>query len=790
VSIHAADPPSTRVRDVLPGAALEPSQADVVVCIPLHGAHQHFTRCLRSVLDHTAPDVSILIADDAGPDPASRAWVERLDREGALRHDVLWLRQPDNLGFVGNVNRAFEATAPHDVVLLNSDCAVAEGWLEGLQAAARSDSQVATATALTNSGTIVSVPYRNHGLPALPQDLTLEEAARRVRAGSPRLRPRIPTAIGHCVYIRRSALDLVGGFDEAFAPAYGEEVDFSQRCLLRGLQHVVADDVFVFHAGGASLGVGGEPSPLQDAHERMLGNRYPYYQGAVKRIERDETGPLARTLRSARRALLGPSVTVDARCLTRFLTGTQLHALELIHSLWRTESLHLRVILPAEPGDYALEALGEMRGIDVGHAQHVSEDTGRSDVVHRPFQVTSADDLQMLRRLGERIVITHQDLIAYRNPGYHSGHAAWERQRRLTRQALALADVVLFFSAHAAADAMADDLVSPNRTRVVPIGVDHRLASLRLHSMMPTQAGNLADCPYLLCLGTDFRHKNRVFALELLAALQERHGWEGRLVLAGPRVAHGSSAGEEAEWLALHPRAAEAVAELPAVNEAEKAWLYEHATAVVYPTTYEGFGLVPFEAADFGAPCLFAPVASLPEVLPTELALLVPWNAATSADRAIDVLRDPAQREALLAGVRKAAHELSWDRAASRIVAVYDQAALTPTRAAGELAQEAVRLDHERGSWEGRYWHLHNLGNGTAMSLIGPDHGLPENAQRALAALASRPMTRGLLLGTLRTIHRAGRIWGSNSRRGTRPPVDESTRADDAPAATSDPQSA
>ena len=49
--------------------------------------------------------------------------------------------------------------------------------------------------------------------------------------------------------------------------------------------------------------------------------------------------------------------------------------------------------------------------------------------------------------------------------------------------------------------------------------------------------------------GTDFLHKNRVFAIRLLEALRSEHGWEGSLVLAGPKVAKGSSAGEEAAEL-------------------------------------------------------------------------------------------------------------------------------------------------------------------------------------------------------------------------------------------------
>ena len=201
-------------------------------------------------------------------------------------------------------------------MLLNSDCVVAAGWLEGLRRAAHSDELVATASALTNHGTILSVPERNRPLPGAAAG-----AADRRQPPAPcstqslRLYPRLPTAIGHCVYVRRHALDLVGDFDLAFSPGYGEEVDFSQRCLLHGLVHVAADDVFVLHHGAARSGEDGGSNPLQREHERIINARYPYYQRAQTAASKAELGPLPRALATARRAMRGLTATIDARCL-------------------------------------------------------------------------------------------------------------------------------------------------------------------------------------------------------------------------------------------------------------------------------------------------------------------------------------------------------------------------------------------------------------------------------------------------------------------------------------------
>jgi hypothetical protein len=136
------------------------------------------------------------------------------------------------------------------------------------------------------------------------------------------------------------------------------------------------------------------------------------------------------------------------------LTGTQIHTLELIHALWRTSQLRLRILVPEDIGEYAVQVLDEMTGVErlvMRHAAPVN--FPRSDLVHRPYQVTSADDLPLLHQAGERVVITNQDLIAYRNPSYFPTVAAWTDYRRLTREVLPAADHILFFSHHAEQDA-------------------------------------------------------------------------------------------------------------------------------------------------------------------------------------------------------------------------------------------------------------------------------------------------------------------------------------------------
>lgn len=722
------------VHHVEPGGSIEVARGTPVVCIPVYGAHDYFATCLRSVLEHTPPETPILIADDASPDRLTERWIDELAAGSSVDHAVYYLRHSENLGFVANVNSMFSVVAPGDVVLLNSDCEVGRDWLRELRAAAYSDSTVATATALTNHGTILSVPHRNRPVDRLPGDPSVTVVAAAVAEHSARLYPRIPTAVGHCVYVRRSALDLVGPFDIAFSPGYGEEVDFSQRCVLRGLVHVAADSVFVFHHGSGTFGTNGR----REEHERLIAARYPYYHDTVDALERATAGSLPRSLVLARRAVEGLTVTIDARCLGPTITGTQIHVLELTHALVRTGRAALRLIVPPDMNEFFRASLASLDAVDLVRTDELPDLPSKTTIAHRPFQVFDERDLELLLQLGERIVITQQDLISYRNPGYSPSFLDWKEVRRVTREALALADRVLFFSQHAADDALRDDLVEPGRVSVALLGVDHNAAP---GNPVPTRPRDLppdveAGDGFLLCLGTNFRHKNRMFALALLSELHERHDWQGWLVFAGPHASSGTSKGDESAYLTAHPAARRRTIDLRSVPEPEKAWLLTNARGVVYPSLYEGFGLVPFEAADFDVPCFFAAQTALTEVLPLDAATIVQWDAKETAERIAAVLRDDEARGSLIGKVRTAGSKLTWDRTAATVIAAYEEAI------------------------EGRQRDLVLLWDGDASPTVlaagGLDASVPVAVNRAFRALARRRWLRAPIFGLLRAGYAAG----------------------------------
>ena len=734
---------------------LRTQRGEIVVVVPVYGSHDRFVECIRSVLAHTPVEVPVLVIDDASPDERSAQLLIKLDETGALSHTVHCVRHTQTKGFVGTANEAFDRCDPADVIVLNSDCVVTAGWLEAMRSAGE-DSLVATVSVFTNSGTILSLPDRNRPIPSLPQTLALDTVAKIIRRRSLRLHPLLPTAVGHCFLVKRSAIDLVGPFDEAFSPGYGEEVDFSQRCVAHGLHHVLADDTFVLHTGGASFSLLAGRDAVKNAHDRMISSRYPYYDRWVSRVAESRSDTFAYAIGSAGRALRQLSVTVDGRCLNPVVTGTQIHTLELIAALARRNQVRVRAVVPPELGDYAAQVLSRL-AVETVPVEVAATGHGRTDVIHAPLQVSRSEDLELLGAMGDRLVMTQQDLIAYHNPTYFPTYEEWEAYRRTTRRALSYADRVAFFSHSAANEAMSEDLVDPTRAVTVYIGTDHTIDELPVAERPPGGMEAMAGRPYLLCLGTDFAHKNRVFALRLLSSLRLRHDYEGGLVFAGPHVPIGSSGPEEAEFLALHPSLQDAVVDVAAVDEGAKRWLMRNGTLMIYPTVHEGFGLVPFESAELGLACAFASHTSIAELLPSGLALIEPWNADATADRLAPYLGSSQLRAEHVAAVRAAGARFTWGATAEKLAELYR---LTADGPMAELRKLEVSGDQAALMTAAARAPLDPMAEG----LVRPDGVIPANLRRPLLAIGRRPVLRRAVFGPIRSAYVAG-YWLTHARR-------------------------
>jgi GT2 family glycosyltransferase/glycosyltransferase involved in cell wall biosynthesis len=266
-----------RLTAVLRGGRGEAGNG-VDIVVPVYNARELVLRCVASVVEHARGDYRLIIVDDASTDPEL---VSALLAFATKHERVVLLRNPENLGFVGTANRGIHHAQGRDVLLLNSDTEVFAGFLEGLRECARSDARAGMVSPLSNNATICSVPEfcRDN---ALPSGMTRAEMADLVARSSERLRPELVTPHGFCLYLRADFLAAVGAFDEArFGRGFGEENDLGERAKAAGWRTLLADDVYVWHAGKASFGAEGRA--LEDRHAAVLARLHPAYHPAVAR---------------------------------------------------------------------------------------------------------------------------------------------------------------------------------------------------------------------------------------------------------------------------------------------------------------------------------------------------------------------------------------------------------------------------------------------------------------------------------------------------------------------------
>ena len=253
------------------------SDAVVDVIVPVYRGYEATRRCVESVLRAGCETpFELVLIDDASPEPEVSAYcASPRDKDGGTS-----LVNAENLGFVATVNRGMRLHPDRDVVLLNSDTEVANDWLDRLQACVYSSQDIATATPFSNYAMICSYPVfcADNAMPPGVGLAELDGIFKSVNAGE---LIDLPTAVGFCMYIRRTCLDQVGLFDAArFGRGYGEENDFSRRAAKAGWRNVLCADTFVYHAGGVSFGA--ERAVLAPAAGEVLSRLHPEYAALVQ----------------------------------------------------------------------------------------------------------------------------------------------------------------------------------------------------------------------------------------------------------------------------------------------------------------------------------------------------------------------------------------------------------------------------------------------------------------------------------------------------------------------------
>lgn len=250
------------------------------IIVPIYNAYEDTVKCVQSVIENTDKNsYRLILINDKSSDYRIEEFLDSINND-----NIIVLNNDINKGFVGTVNVGMKYSS-NDVILLNSDTIVTPKWLDKLINCAYKEEEIATVTPLTNNGTICSIPKFLEDN-EVPKDFLLNEFSTLIERISLKKYPTIPTAVGFCMYIKRSILIEVGYFDEeTFGKGYGEENDFCCRCIEHGYKNVLCDDTYILHTGSMSFKK--DKAELINKNLKTLFDRYPYYNESVQEFIKD-----------------------------------------------------------------------------------------------------------------------------------------------------------------------------------------------------------------------------------------------------------------------------------------------------------------------------------------------------------------------------------------------------------------------------------------------------------------------------------------------------------------------
>jgi glycosyltransferase involved in cell wall biosynthesis len=246
-------------------------------------------------------------------------------------------------------------------------------------------------------------------------------------------------------------------------------------------------------------------------------------------------------------------------------------------------------------------------------------------------------------------VITVHDLIHLRFPAYFK-RTVGPYYRTIVRAVCARAARVITDDERTVSDLERYLGVSARNVRIVPLGVDDTF-------LEPVATPQNAR-PYFVYAGNRRPHKNLAALFAAWEAVPAEHAVD--LVLTG------TDQDEGAARAALPRRAQGTFRYAGDVSTAELARLYRGATALVYPSLCEGFGLPMLEAAAVGTPVI-ASSQAVPGVLRAVVDVFEPHDVAALARLMTRALLTPSAPAAAQATAR----ELTWDLCARRTADVY-----------------------------------------------------------------------------------------------------------------------
>lgn len=212
--------------------------------------------------------------------------------------------------------------------------------------------------------------------------------------------------------------------------------------------------------------------------------------------------------------------------------------------------------------------------------------------------------------------------------------------------------------------------MNPERVFVTPLAAASHFYPVRDSNLITytLKQYGISESPYLLSLCTLEPRKNLSFLIKCFSKIiAENSSLDINLVLVGVN----GWKNDEIFEAAANPYLKNRIIFTGYVHDKDLSTIYSGATAFVYPSLYEGFGLPPLEAMQCGTPVITSNTSSLPEVVGDAGIAIAPKQEDELCHALLQVINDSPLRATLSQKGIERAKQFSWAKCAEETIKVY-----------------------------------------------------------------------------------------------------------------------
>lgn len=362
--------------------------------IPVYQQHLLTFTCLKSIADTCADAaIEVIVIDDCSPEPVTAAL--------ATVSGIRVIRNETNLGFLKNCNKAAAEARGEFVVILNNDLILTGDWLRQM---------TAVFDRWPDTGMVgAKLIYPDGKLQEAGGIVWRDGSAWNVGRGDDPDKPEysyvreVDYCSGACLMLRRAFWNELGGFDEAYVPAYYEDTDLAFKVRAKGKRVFYQPHAVVVHFEGQSSGT----DVTQGVKRHQVINQKTFAERWRPQLANHRLNGLSPRLekdRGARRRVL----VIDACMLTPDQDAGSLRMLEVLGVM---RNLGCKVTFVASNLEYRLPYVRDIQALGV-------------EVLHHPY-VTSipavieqgAAEYNVVMLSRATVAVKYVDLVREKMPG-------------------------------------------------------------------------------------------------------------------------------------------------------------------------------------------------------------------------------------------------------------------------------------------------------------------------------------------------------------------------------------